>query len=54
MQGMRDMSAAIVGALGSSQRPVGGQPQSWQAHRFQPPSLLTFVRRYLGQDRRVC
>ena len=37
MQGMKDMSSAIVGALGSSQRPVGGQPQSWQAPRFQAP-----------------
>ena len=35
IQGMKDMSSAIVGALGSSQRPVGGQPQSWQAPRFQ-------------------
>ena len=45
MQGMKDMSSAIVGALGSSQRPVGGQPQSCQAPVFKPPSLLTFVRR---------
>ena len=37
MQGMKDMTSAIVGALGSSQRPVGGQPQSWQAPRFQVP-----------------
>ena len=32
---MKDMSSAIVGALRSSQRPVGGQPQSWQAPCFQ-------------------
>ena len=37
MQGMKDMSSAIVGVLGSSQRPVGGQPQSWQPPRFQAP-----------------
>ena len=35
VQGMKDMSSAIVGALGSLQRLVGGQPQSWQAPRFQ-------------------
>ena len=37
MQGMKDISSVIVGVLGSSQRPVGGQPQSWQAPRFQAP-----------------
>ena len=37
VQSITDMSSAIVGALGSSQRPVGGQPQSWQAPRFQAP-----------------
>ena len=37
MQGMKDTSSAIVGVLGSSQRPVGGQPQSWKAPRFQAP-----------------
>ena len=37
IQGMKDMSSAIVGPLGSSQRPVGGQPQSCQAPRFQTP-----------------
>ena len=34
VQSIKDMSSAIVGALGSSQRPVGGQPQSWQPSRF--------------------
>ena len=42
MQGMKDMSSAIVAALGSSQRPVGGQPQSWQAPRFQAPFTPKF------------
>ena len=37
VRSITDMSSAIVGALGSSQRPVGGQPQSWQAPRFQAP-----------------
>ena len=37
MQGLKDMSSAIVVALGSSQRPVGGQPQSWQPPRFEAP-----------------
>ena len=45
VQGMKDMSSAIVGALGSSQRPVGGQPQSCQDPHFHAPSLLIFVRR---------
>ena len=35
VQGMKDMPSAIVGELGSSQQPVGGQPQSRQAPRFQ-------------------
>ena len=37
IQGMKDMSFAIVGAVGSLQRSVGGQPQSWQPPRFQAP-----------------
>ena len=36
------MSSAIVGALGRSQRPVGGQPQSWQPPRFQAPFTPNF------------
>ena len=31
VQSITDMSSAIVGALGSSQRPVGGQPPRFQA-----------------------
>ena len=42
MQAMKDMSSAIVGVLGSSQRQVGGQPQSWQAPRFQAPFTPNF------------
>ena len=42
MQGMKDMSSAIVGALGSSQRPVGGQPQTWQAPRFRASFTRNF------------
>ena len=37
VQSIKDMSSAIVGALGSSQQPVGGQPQSWQPPRLQDP-----------------
>ena len=42
IQGMKDMSSAVVGALGSSQRPVGGQPQSWQAPCCQAPFTPNF------------
>ena len=44
VQSIKAMSSAIVGALGTSQRAVGGQPQNWQPLRFQAPSLLISVR----------
>ena len=41
VQSVKDLSSAIVGALGSSQRPVGGQPQNWQSFCSQPPVTPT-------------
>ena len=37
VQSIKDMSSAIVGALGSSQRPIDGQPQSWLPPCFPAP-----------------